>query len=314
MLSSTRDQINGYLTEMFSPELRDELLASFMVFDAYEHGTVEDELTDIFNDIDNDQDDLTKDKVFACISDNLTVILRKHNISLADDVSLHTKNQILAVLYRLQHVEDPVSPLRILESMETNEVKLSKIIEQYSDLPETVALESIEEVSESFIKRLMTLLYDIEEKLANATEEERSVDPELVSLKKNLKDFFTVHGKDSLGFDMVVNGIESGLPIKIYYPYIKDHLVEGDDDTVAKNLLSLFFMGKDTFSDPLQVFRKYSEQLITPIDRIIKIEVKLGELLNKLHQYQEAQSAAKSISVVQHQFSNLIAEKPGKPA
>ena len=270
-----------------------------MILDAFSYQVLDDDLVDILNDIE-EEDDVVQERFLECINIHLTKVLRSHQVFLADDADLYSKNQILAVLYRLQHLEDPVPPLRILETLASNEEKLAKLIEIYSELDETQATVAIESVDDSLITNVMTFLYAAEEKnetdlLANENYKN------LTQLKANLKDFFTVHGKDNLAYEMMTNGIEPGLSIKLYYPYIKEHLVVEDNLLTAKNILSLFLFSIDTYKEPVVIYRKYSEQLITPADRIIKIEVKIAELLNQLYQYQEAQNAARSVFVVQHQ-------------
>ena len=299
MDSTARELILEYISEKLTNELRDELCASFMILDAFVYQALDDDLVDILNDLE-EEDDIVQEKFLDCVNSHLTKVLRSHQVFLADDANLYSKNQILAVLYRLQHLEDPVPPLRILETLTSNEEKLAKLIETYSELDETQAIVAIESVDDSLINNVMTFLYAAEE----ANESDLSLNEnysDLMRLKNNLKDFFTVHGNDNLAYEMMKNGIEAGLSIKIYYSYIKEHLVTEDDLQTAKNILSLFLFSIDTYKDPVVIYRKYSEQLIHPADRIVKIEVKIADLLSSLYQYQEAQNAARSVSVVQHQ-------------
>ena len=298
MFSSARDEIAAYMSATFAPEMRDEISASFMVLDAFSYQDLEDELSDILNDLDADDTDLTQEKFVACINKHLLKLLSCHQILIDEDASISLKNQILAVLFRIQTIEDPTPILRLLESSHPNEVKFAKTVEEFSEATETEVLEALVSIDEKFLINLMTHLYAIEEAIEN--EEFINPSPEQKNLKENLKDFFAVHGNECLGFEMIYNGIEPGLSIKIYYPYIKDNIIVDDDLVTAKNILSLFLMSKDTFTDPLGIYTKYSEQLIHNADRILKIEVKIGELLSKLHQYQEAKNVARSVSVIQH--------------
>lgn len=298
MFSSSKDQIMAYLAGTFSQEMRDEIAASFMVMDAFSYQDLEDDLIDILNDFEADDDDLTQAKILETVNKHLTKLLQCHQVALFEEASIAIKNQILSVLFRLQKLEDPTPVLRLLETQLSNEEKLAKIVEMYSEATETEVLENLEEVGDGLLSNLMTFLYEVEERLG--TDEVVFENQEMKQLKTTLRDFFTVNGNDNLAFDMIYNGIEPGLSIKIYYPYIQENIIVADDLTTAKNLLSLFLMSADTCQDPLSIYHKYSEQLIHDPDRIVKIEVKLGELLNKLRQYQEAQDVARSVSFLVH--------------
>lgn len=298
MDSTARELIVEYAQSKFTKELYDELMASFMVLDAFVYQGLDDDLIDILNGIEEDSD-VIQDEFLECVNRHLTKVLRSHQVYLSDDAELSQKNQILAVLFRLQRLEDPVPPLRILETLDTNEAKFAKLVNAYSEMDESQATVVIESVDDSLLKNLMTHLYAAEEESENDLQT-NSHYLELKTLKANLKDFCTVNGAENLAAEMMENGIEAGLSVRLYYPFVKEHLVTEDDTQTAKNIISLFLMAIDTYKDPVVVYRKYSEQLIPSVDRIVKIEVKIGELLNQLYQYQEAQNAARSLSVVQH--------------
>ena len=287
------DVVHGYIAQTFSEELQVEIQNSFALFDAFEHRQAYVYLPDIVLDIDADNTDLTQLKFLSAIHEQLDVIFKAHQIDLSEDVELSAKNQILSVLFRLQQLEDVVPVLRILESSFSDEEKIAKIVEAYSELDEASVLIAIESIHPSTLEQLQFFLYAQEEK----EEKEPEIDPGVLNeIQSNLKDFFAICGQDNLAFEFIQSGMTVGRPIKLYYPYVKEYLIAEEDVQSAKNLLSLFLMAQDTYQDPLQIYRTYSESLVLDTEQRMRIETQMGALLNELHHYQEAQDVAKRVS------------------
>lgn len=287
------DVVHGYIAQMFSEELQSEIQNSFALFDAFEHRQAYVYLPDIVLDIDADNTDLTQLKFLSAIHEQLDVIFKAHQIDLSEGVELSVKNQILSVLFRLQQLEDVVPVLRILESSFSDEEKIAKIVEAYSELDEASVLIAIESIHPSTLEQLQFFLYAQEEK----EEKEPEIDPGVLNeIQSNLKDFFAICGQDNLAFEFIQSGMTVGRPIKLYYPYVKEYLIAEEDVQSAKNLLSLFLMAQDTYQDPLQIYRIYSESLVLDNEQRMRIETQIGALLNELHHYQEAQDVAKRVS------------------
>ena len=287
------DVVHGYIAQMFSEELQAEIQNSFALFDAFEHRQAYVYLPDIVLDIDADNTDLTQSKFLSAIHEQLDVIFKAHQIDLSEDVELSTKNQILSVLFRLQQLEDVVPVLRILESSFSDEEKIAKIVEAHSELDEASVLIAIESIHSSTLEQLQSFLYIQEEK----EEKELEIDSGILNeIQLNLKDFFAICGQDNLAFEFIQSGMTVGRPIKLYYPYVKEYLIAEEDVQSAKNLLSLFLMAQDTYQDPLQIYRTYSESLVLDTEQRMRIETQIGALLNELHHYQEAQDVAKRVS------------------
>lgn len=287
------DVVHGYIAQTFSEELQAEIQNSFALFDAFEHRQAYVHLPDIVLDIDADNTDLTQLKFLSAIHEQLDVIFKAHQIDLNEDVELNVKNQILSVLFRLQQLEDVVPVLRILESSFSDEEKIAKIIEAYSELDEASVLIAIQSIHPSTLEHLQSFLYAQEER----DEKESEIDPGVLNeIQSTLKDFFSICGQDNLAFEFIQSGMTVGRPIKLYYPYVKEYLITEEDVQSAKNLLSLFLMAQDTYQDPLQIYRTYSESLVLDNEQRMRIETQMGALLNELHHYQEAQDVAKRVS------------------
>lgn len=308
MLQGLMDEIENYITATYSPELRGEIRASLMVFEAFEYNKPFDDFPDVLYDVDADNADLTMGKFVVVITNHLNALLQMHKLTLVEDADLATRNQVCAALYRLQHLEDPVPTLRILETTDLDNVdKFSRILAQLTTISEPQLLATIESVDPIALELLANLLYDQEEK-AKKIEAENMDDLKLKQqLLANLKDFFLVCGTDNLGFELVENGVLLGHPATLYYPYIGEQLVTENDDQTALNLLSFFFLASDTYNAPLESYRSHSEQLINGHARIMNIETLIARHLNDLRQYQKARDDARQVSSAGHTPQTLHA-------
>lgn len=292
------DEIHAYLYDNFTEHFRQELLGSLLLFDAFHHVKAYEPFPDILFDTSIDDPEVVRARMLDAFHEGLDLLLQSHQLSLVPETDIPVKNQILSVLYRLQHLEDPVPVLRILETDKSDEEQFAQIIAGYSVLNEQQVLEAVYSLASSTLHILRDYLYRQE---AQQTPEES---PEAVTerglLIQNLKDFFQVHGTDNLANEMIQNGIAIGHAVKLYYPYIHEHLVTDNDQQTAKNLLSFFFIANDTFNDPLAVYRRVSDDLIHDHPRTIRIEALITQLLNDLRNYQKATHDAQRLSVIQH--------------
>lgn len=299
MSNGIREELETYLYLSYSQEALVDYMAALMLFDAFEFSRPYEVFADILFDTSDDDPEETRDKITNAFHKMLDGLFSAHRINLLEDVDLQTKNTILGALFRLQNFEDPTPILLILESDRPTLEKFARIIETMTSLDEGKILSAIEDVDESSLKVLQNFLYKKEETAASQeTDEDADKKKKLVD---NLKDFFTACGEDNLAFQMVQNGIIPGHELRLYHPYVKEMIESTDEDQTAKNILSFFFMGVDSFLEPMLKYRNVSEQLVHgDATKIMRIETKMSVLLNKLVQYQKAKNDAKSISVVQH--------------
>ena len=297
MLDSLEASIKDYTVRHLSPELQDELTGSMVLFEAFEYRKIYDAIPDVLYDPE-ENGDLTQSKFLGLFHDSLDSLLSMHSIGILNPSDLHIKNQILSALYRIQHIEDPAPILIITESSFSNEEKFAKIIDIFSTLDEGTILSSIDMIPDSFIKGIQDFLYAQEAQQEEVSEEDAVISSAQAS---NLRDFFTCFGIENLAHEMLVNGIQAGSLADLYMPYISGSLITDDDLQSAKNLLSFFCIASDTYTNPLAAYHQFSESLIPSHEQIMRIEVKLAELLNELRHYQKANDDAKRVSAVQHQ-------------
>lgn len=295
MDQNASELIDSFISENFSAECQHDIRDTLALCDSFEYDQVYQQFQDILFDADADEKDATRLKVVALFKDSTDALFSAHQIELADEATLSDRNQILGVLILLQSIEDPTPILRILESSYSEEEQFSMIVECHSTLDQAKVLEILVRIEPSTLKILQDLLYAKEELLDSISTISEEVKGRLV---KNLRDFFEVHGKDNLAHQMLENGIEAGYPLKLYYPYIHEHLISESEEETALNLLSLFYMSYESFNDPVKTYYKYSERLFTgkSITVIAKVESLLTNYSTKVRDYQKALEDAQRLT------------------
>lgn len=296
MDNEVKELLNIYVTQTFSPELQKEYRNCFLLFESFEYARPFEELHDIVLDVDADNSDYTQIKFGLCIDEHISELYRSYRMECDQTAPLTDRIETLAVLIRLPYLEDPSPVLAILETMNSPEEKIARVCDLFSDIDEGRALSLLTKVDESLISKIQENLYEKEQYL-------KSVEDLRVSslMMKEIKDFFEVFGEENLAYDLLSSTVTIGNEFDLYLPYVKEYLVVDDDQQTAINILSIFFMSIDTWNDPLMAYRKYSEDLLIPTGRIVKIEVALSDALNKLRSYQKANDEAQRLSLVQHQ-------------
>lgn len=295
----TTDPVLGYMKEYFSPELMDEIKASLFLFDAFSYQAPYDNLVNILNSPEVEDSDILQMSFLSTLESGLEDLFTAHRLKITLETDLATKNQMLAVLYRLQHLEDPTPALKVLEGSQDAVTKLGKLMEIYGNIDMGTVLTAVESIDPGSLVILRDYLYQQEEALEN-----QDISPTAIAstslLLKNMSDFIVLFGKENIGTELMMNGVQPGHDFAIYFPFVDNMLENQDDMQFAKNILSFLFMARDTYAEPMKAYRALSEKLVGTADRIVKIELKLSGLIEELRNYQKAKNAARSVSVTQH--------------
>lgn len=292
MTDSLMDEIQSFIAGSYSQELQEDLAGAMALFEAFEYTAPYEQLADTLYDPEQEDPDAVQLGVLGVFHRSLDHLLQCHQIRLQEEISISTKNQVLGVMVRIQNMEDPTPVLRILETDLSGEEQLAKLMEAYSTIDETQALDTFASVSSELLHRLRDTLYQKEE----AIEEVSTESMQNAAQFEVLRDFFHVHGQTNLAAEMLNNGMRPGWALHLYLPYVQSALVAPTPTQMAKDLLSLFFMASDTYIDPLQAFRVHSETLLSSVDLIQRVETAMRADLNALSQYTGAKYVARSLS------------------
>lgn len=291
MNTSLHPALESYLLNTFSPEKLEEITDSLLIFDAFEYQGFYASLDTVLFDPQSENEDVGEYAFLGLLDQCLNTLLDAHGLTTHDETPQHFKNLLLQTLYRLQYLEDPVPLLRILETDQPDEVKLSRIIAAISPLDETLFHTYVVEVPSRLIETLTAFLYHRE--LLLSPEDTVIAPPALL---QTLTDYFTFIGTDNIVYRFMQEGVRPGYPARVYYPYFREHLLVDSVAQTAQNLLAYFLFCQDTYQDPVRVFREKSEQFFTDHDRLLKVQDIMSTSFSQLRQYQEAQRASASLS------------------
>jgi hypothetical protein len=297
MTFELKEEITDYVSQTYSPVLQSEIRASFTLFDAFDYEKPYVDVQDILFDPDAEDPDKASTGFLSMVESGLDALLRFHDLVVTPETTLTVKNQILAALLRIQYLEDPTPMLRTLETDLSNEEQFARLVSDLSLLDEARILEALVSVDVGLLDRIRAALYAREEAV---TESEDAQKEDSSVFFENLRTFFHVHGTGNLAGEMLRNEMRPGLKIEQYIPYVGEYLKDLTTGELARDLLALFIMSKDTFQTPLESYRKYSEHFIGELDRIQATEAAMMPLITAMSQFNGAQDVARSLSSTVH--------------
>lgn len=277
-VANMNELISEFVASQFTPELIEDILRSFELFEVFNSQDHEEKLIDVLTDSNLTPID-QKDGVFKAIHAIVNHILEAHTIETYNDTPLHVKNEILSALFLVQHLEDS-TPFQIaLESHENDEEILAFIISQLSSLEVTDVMTAIASFRPSVLKMLKQYLV--------SKEQEENI-PKVEKYIKILKDLKAFSKKDDLiGLKLTESGMLLGQNLQTYASFVQGIDI-GDVDTLAWNILSLLYMTPDGFNSPILAYRRHSHIFFEDMSVIGMVENKLAMHLNRFNEYQKA--------------------------
>lgn len=272
--------IAEFLLHTCTPEYSHEAYRSFKIFADFEYPDVFSSFIDILTNESFTTSEQLRDEFHSELHKKLNYILEQHNLKLISTASIRQKNEFLTALYMLQGLEDYSPVIAVLESLETDEVKLTSILEDYCQLDMTEQLTLIADFSPITLDRLK----DYIEQQATIKAEQA----EYRDLIPPLKAFFKLFGKNNIGYVLIDNDVKPGQPLETYLGYI-DNIVASSIDQTALNVLSLIYLTKESLRSPLTVFNQHSLQMLKELTLVSKVEPLLIRMTAKVDELLKAQ-------------------------
>jgi hypothetical protein len=221
------------------------------------------------------------DKFSFIILNAQAYLLDRHGISLAEDTTLAFNNQVLRVLFQLQHLEDPVPVLRLLETDDDDALKLCKILEMYTNTPDTTFLQIVETVRPVCLKLLAEYLYEQEETQKLATQE-------LPILKENIRLFTKVFGINEAVRTILDSSVIMGEEFELYLPlYDELRSLITDEQVLVETLVFLLLYSSDGTMSPTEVFTKYADNLVPDLTTANRLGKVIAEMITKMTRHKE---------------------------
>lgn len=290
---SQEQEIARFIQSNFTLEYQVDLTLAIEMLLQFEYEGICDALCELLYSPTAEDTDATSVTFSRIAEDALSDLIKQHGVT-TDNATLSTDLEVIRGIYHVQHIEDPVPYLRIIEgNTQSPEEKLATILSQFSVKDETFFLTALAEVEESFLNRLYLKLTEQEEKTNENSSKE--IDVELLS---NFKLFIQRYGKTNLGYSIVNTGTPIGLPISDYVGYFAGQIDVSHPDVAAMDLLSLFFLASDTWQSPVIAYRDNSEQLLNNTKDLQVIESKMQQIFESYAQYKKANDDHASLSSI----------------
>lgn len=213
----------------------------------------------------------------SIINKQITELLTLHGIITNEEATLDCKNKILEGILMLPDYSDKLALLVILESQDDEMEKFCELLSHVSTLQSSDLFNKVDSVDTSLFTKLLSIVNASNSD--NNTHEDEKNDLKVEIIKK-LKSIKKVIGYDNaVGFTLVNNSIVLGASFDQYCNYAIKHFDTYTPDVVAKELFVLLTLSEEGFHNPLIVFRKYSQDLFSDLDRITKIDIELNKLI-----------------------------------
>jgi len=277
--------INNYYTD----ELKIELNTSFDIFSRYEYNEAYSKIIDLLNDNNFMTSSDAIDSFTSIINSGLDFILKEHTITLNDNATIVDKNELLIALLRIQDLEDYESIICVLESLETDEEKLSLILSDLCKLDQIRILTIIDSFNNSILKLLKQFIYK-KEKLNSESIEQIQID-----IETNLK-LFIKFKKDNNLINNILGTMVIGSSFNNYLSFFGDDIIANSDEETANNILALLYMSLDGYVSPLSTYRIFSYDILQNLDKVSKIETIILNIINAFNEFKKVENEKNRLS------------------
>lgn len=273
------EAIASFIEDVFSPEFIGNVRRAFSLFEAFDHQNAYNKMLDAVHDESVENTETRADRFTVALADELSFIVKEHCIALTDETTIADMLVIADGLYRLQHMEDYTAILSILNSPDDAVDQMSLILEEITDYDQGRLLTLLQSVEPKVLKSLGQYIDEKTPKGALAND---------AVLINRIRLFNTVFGEEHVGHVLLDAGMRAGYEFSMYLPYVKDELIQGSPEQVAKNILSVLYLSSVPNSEIVTAFRATSEELLPSLEAAGNIEHHLVQMLSQLDERQKA--------------------------
>ena len=198
----------------------------------------------------------------------LMQICQYHELRLNDEISLSSLVDICEAIDLMQNWLDHDSIMSVLETTDSNVEKFAEILFMVKTITMENGMLLVEEVSDSFLKRLEELhVKDSDDEV-----ESGSNNPELV---KNLR-VYKAMVKNGFIFELIDKGFPTGVPASIYIQQVRERFESLPASDAARELIGLLLAGQDTHNNVLQAAKPVLDMLYDELTEIVAVNAQLA--------------------------------------
>jgi hypothetical protein len=278
--SSPDQEILGYMNKTYSPECQRVLTNALAILYHVEYPDLQSNLLELLNGPDSEDTDGLSESFVGIIQDAVVNYLKLLGIEAVQDAELSALVATATALEILSAIEDPLPFIRLLETDNTPDVKLAKLVSEMTTESELSVLDSLHHVEISLMTRLMVML-EKQEIRTITTEEEIN----LSAMIENLKQYKAYKGDKGIGFSMLDFGFKPGGSSSNYAAYMGEMIDAGEPEATADNLISFYYLAEDTWKAPVESYRKDAESYIKDPKHIPLVEQSMRRILEAFEQY-----------------------------
>lgn len=275
------ESIADYIEKTFTVEMQEILRKGFALFERLNLETPEAFILNILNDIENADTVFVSTNVIGIVEGTCIQLEKSFGFELAgvDGMTLEQRIDFIRGYVDLEDYLDHDMVVRICETDSNDEEKLAEAVALTADYGEETLLSFIMKVDESALKTLQRL------HLRETPNEEKNEDlaptvaPEEQVLQiKAYELFIKQHNLTVDCFGLIRQGYPIGMSFKLYWEQYKDVILTADAATLAKEILGLFLLSKEHWTNPILAFTNISDDLFDSVKLITENNVMVRQL------------------------------------
>lgn len=271
------DILDDYLSGAASPELKESIRAAHELFDrygldTYEQGFEEFLMTDDAVDTGKtltDIYDLTRSLQFK--------ILEEHQLVIDEDAPPSVLNVFLDGIKRLENYDQPDTIYSILQQPKDAMELISECIGQVTGVDVDRLHKYVMNCGTALLQTILSKLDQIHFDLS---------DEEIVSRKERVERyqrFIRIAEIKQLKVAYLLeHGMDVGHPVMVYLNVIGNDFEEMEATYIANELVAMCLISSDASDNPRSAITEHLEQFVSDMDKITKIDLKVGDILLKL--------------------------------
>jgi hypothetical protein len=267
-------EIESFVVDNYITETSDLLLDCFDTIDDAQLPDAYQDFISILMNVNNTATGELSNSFYHHVDFVISSVVRSHGITLSEECTLETKNEILKALLILPDYDDVESIIRIGECDYTS-------IEKFIELLKLVILADenyfiyIEEVSDSLINTLMDL------SIRRLVPEEAIDHSAYINAIKEYKTF--IQPQELEVFRLIEQGYPLGMDISYYYNYL--HMEDKTPYNIAKEIMGFILISSSNNGDVLQILKDTIETISSDINLISLINFQMVRLIQEFDQH-----------------------------
>lgn len=274
--------IADYVEKTYTPEMQAVLKKGFDLFDRLNLETAEGFVLNILNDIENADTEFVSTNVLGVVEGTIIQLEKSFGFELMPygDMTLEQRIDFVRGYVDLEDFLDHDAVIRICETDMTDAEKLAEAVGLVADMGVETLMSLILNVDEA---ALMTLSRIHQSAVPNEERAEEielpAVSDEQMTQVKAYELFMKEFHLTVDCYQMIRIGFPIGAPFQLYWQQYKDVILTADRATLAKEIIGLFLLSKEHWTNPILAFTNISEELFDTVNVISECNIEVRKLM-----------------------------------